>query len=104
MRFSAVNIVFVCIGVTSVVYFLYFFLVPIVISGFYLNRHYAASKYEDGFFWVKLNKEDPDYWVYKIDMTGVKIHDIGWYMLYQHKRAYKIYISGLEDNSEPGNN
>ena len=104
MQFSTVNIIFVCIGAASVLYCLYYFLIPIVVAGFYLNRHYAKSKYEDGFFWVKLKKEDKDYWVYKIDMTGVKLRNVGWYMLYQHKRAYKMYTSGLEVNDEPGNN
>ena len=100
MRVNGISILFVCIGAAACLYFLYYFVVPIIACSFYLNSHYAKSKYEDGFFWVKLKKEDPDYWVYKIDMTGVRVRDICWYILYQHKRAYKIYVGGREDEQD----
>ena len=100
MQPSAVSIIFICIGAAAVLYFVYYFLIPIIACGYYLNHHYAKSKYEDGFFWVKLKKEDKDYWVYKIDMAGVRVRDICWYMLVQHKRAYKMYISGVEENND----
>ena len=100
MQPGAVSIIFVSIGAAAVLYFIYYFLIPILASGFYLNSHYAKSKYEDGFFWVKLYKDDADYWVYKIDMSGVRIRDVCWYMLAQHKRAYKMYTEGRNDTTD----
>ena len=102
MQFGPVKIFFICLGLAAVLYFLYYFVIPIFISGFWLNRHYAKSKYEDGFFWVKLKKTDIDYWPYKIDMTGVHLKDVCWFIYDQHKRAYKIYLSGREDD-KPSN-
>lgn len=104
MRISPVSIIFVCIGAAAILYIFYYFIIPIFVSGFYLNSHYAKSKYEDGFFWVKLKKEDSDYWVYKIDTEGVNIRDVCWYMLYQHKRAYKMYLEGRESDNGTSNN
>lgn len=97
MRFSAVSIVFICIGAAAVLYFLYYFLIPILLSGYYLNHQYAKSKYESGFFWVKLKDTDKDYWVYGIDMMGVKIRDVCWTIYQQHKNAYQIYVNWRDD-------
>ena len=96
MRISAISIISICALSTLLLYFLYYFLIPIIASGMYLNKKYAKSKYEDGIFWVKLNKEDPDYWVYKIDTTGVKIKDVCWVIYFKHKEAYDLYLKGRE--------
>ena len=96
MRVSAVSIILVCLGAAAILYFIYYFVIPIIVSGWYLNHTYAASKYECGFFWVKLNKDDPDYWVYKIEMNGVKIRDACWVMYFKHKEAYQMYMAGRE--------
>lgn len=103
MRISPVSIFFICIGAAFVLYFLYYFVIPIIVSGIYLNRTYAKSKYECGFFWVKLKKEDKDYWVYKIEVTGVKPKDVCWNMYMQHKEAYKLYLAGREADERKNN-
>ena len=103
MRISAVSIIFVCIGAASVLYFLYYFVIPIIVSGLYLNRTYERSKYEDGFFWVKLKKEDKDYWVYKIEVAGVKPRDVCWFMYLKHKEAYELYVAGREADERKNN-
>lgn len=100
MRFSAISTVFILIGAAALLYFIYYFVVPIIASGYYLNTHYAASKYENGFFFVKLKKTDDDFWVYTIDTRNLKIKDVGWTMLDQHKRAYQMYIGGRDDTDE----
>ena len=93
------SVILICLGITILLYFLYYFVIPIIVSGFYLNRHYAKAKYESGFFWVKLKKTDKDYWVYAIDTTGVKPKDICWQIYTQHKRAYNMYLAGREDGN-----
>ena len=100
---SAVSIFFVCIGAAAVLYFIYYFVIPIIVSGWYLNHTYAASKYEGGFFWVKLKKDDPDYWVYKIEIQGVRIRDVCWQMYAKHKEAYQMYIAGREADGTKDN-
>ena len=97
MQPSAVSIVLVCLGATAILYFLYYFLIPILLSGHYLNSHYAKSKYKDGFFWVKLKDTDRDYWVYKIDISGCKIRYVCWIIYWQHKKAYEMYLGGRDD-------
>lgn len=91
------RIFFICLGAAAVLYFFYYYFVPLILSGHYLNTHYAKSKYEDGFFWVKLKKTDTDYFVYKIEVTGLKPRNVCWCMLDQHKKAYKVYLGGRDD-------
>ena len=94
MRIGAVTIIFICLLASVFLYLIYYFIAPIIASGWYLNHTYAVSKFENGFFWVKLKKEDKDYWVYKIDVTGVKVKDVCWQMFFKHKEAYELYLAG----------
>ena len=103
MQFGPVKIFFICLGAASVLYFLYYFFVPIFVSGYWLNHHYSKSKYEDGFFWVKLKRTDKDYFVYKIEVKGLRPRDVCWHMLDQHKKAYKLYIGGRDDGATSKN-
>ena len=92
------SVILVCVGITILLYFLYYYLVPLFVSGFYLNRHYAVTKYKDGFFWVKLKKTDKDYYVYKFDFTGLRPKDVCWFMVKRHRDAYRLYLEGRDDN------
>lgn len=98
MRFGTV--ILICAGLGILLYFLYYFIIPIIVSGYYLNHHYVASKYKDGFFWVKLKKTDTDYYVYGFDFKGLRAKDVCWFMVDKHKEAYKLYLAGRDDNEQ----
>lgn len=103
MQPDAVRIFFICVGAAAILYFIYYFVIPVFLSGYFLTHHYAKSKYENGIFWVKLKKEDKDYWVYMIDMTGVKVKDVCWQMYTKHKEAYEMYVKGRDDYGSKDN-
>ena len=95
----------VCIAVAIVFYFVVYVIIPLLCLFIFIATHYKALVVENGCYGVKINKSDPTFHYYTIDVKKMKLYDIYWEMYEVHKRAYTEILKQIKNGeSNEGTN